>query len=423
MTYAECLSYLDRLGNEVLTLKFGLDTIRTVLHALGNPHLGYRCVLIAGTNGKGSVAHFLSSILTSCGVRTATYTSPHIVQLEERIRVDGELIQPAKLAQSFSCVVEAIDRLKLPHHPTYFETLTAVAFFHFHQQQVEVAVLEVGMGGRLDSTNVVDPILSILTSVGLDHQRNLGSTLGEIAFEKAGILHAGCPALTAPQKAEVHRVFMGEADKKDVDLEQLHISALEVIGSSEGRYGFRFRGSEYRLKVHGEHQIENAALAVQASHMLRESGLSLEPACINQGVESCHPMGRIQVLGEEPVTVLDGAHNPDAVRQLRSFLELHTKPPRALVFSMMRDKDIAAVAAMLSPCFERIYLTHTVSSRVAAPVELKRFFPTGIPLDDPLTCYRQARESMAAVVVAGSFYLVGEILKKTVIFSGPRASL
>lgn len=413
MNYAQCLTYLEKLGNEVMTMKFGLETIRKLLQPLGDPHLKFPSVLIAGTNGKGSVARFLNSVYTACGIRNGLYTSPHLIRLEERFVVDGLSVKPEIFAHYFTRVVDAIGQLQLSSHPTYFETLTAVAFLYFCEQKVELAILEVGMGGRLDSTNVVDPLLSILAPVGLDHQRFLGETLEAVAREKAGILREGQPALMAPQQPEVRQVFLSEAATKKIELRELDTPAIECLGSSDGRYAFRFHGLECKLPLYGKHQVANAALAVQAVEILGRSGFSVPKSCIKKGIEETCWMGRIQVFGRDPTIVLDGAHNLDAAKSLVDFLKQHTRAPRTLVFAMMQDKDIALVLERLEACFHRIYLTCVDSSRAASVDELKSLFPSGVPVKDACAAYRQALGSSAAtVVVAGSFYLVGEILKR-----------
>ena len=412
MNYDESLAYLDRLGNEVLTMRFGLETIRKLLESLGDPHLKYSSVLIAGTNGKGSVASFLNSVCTAEGIRNGVYTSPHLIRLEERIVVGDLPVEPQVLAECLSRVVETAGQLQLPSHPTYFEILTATAFLCFAEQEVELAILEVGMGGRLDSTNVVDPVLSILTPVGLDHQTFLGETLEAVAGEKAGILHAGNRALMAPQKSRVREVFVSEAARKKVKLAELDASTIECRGSTDGKYSFGFRGAEYTLSMHGRHQVENAALAIQAFELLAGCGFSASQSSLRKGIEKAHCAGRIQVLSHDPTIVLDGAHNADAVGNLVKFLNEHTREPRTLVFGIMRDKDMTPVGELLEACFRSIYLTSVDSPRAASVEVLQSLLPSGIPAGDPLSAYQQALDSsVRTVVVAGSFYLVGEILR------------
>jgi dihydrofolate synthase/folylpolyglutamate synthase len=412
MNYVQCLTYLEKLGDEVMTMKFGLETIRALLEALGNPHLKYPSVLIGGTNGKGSVARFLNSICTACEIRNGLYTSPHLIRVEERIVVDQGPIDSERFAHHLTRVVDAIQGLKCSFHPTYFEVLTAVAFLYFLEQKVELAILEVGMGGRLDSTHVVDSLLAILTPVGLDHQRFLGETLEEVAFEKAGILERAKSALMAPQRSQVRRVFQREAAKNKVELQELHSGTIQWSESSDGKYAFRFHEIDIQLPLYGQHQVENAALAIQAAEILGQSGCSVSSRCMRKGIEETLWMGRIQVFETDPKVVLDGAHNVEAAKALVNFLNHHTQAPRALLFAMMSDKDIAPVLKILGASFERIYLTRVNSRRAASIEELKKLCPSGIAVEDPFAAYRQALASpVATVVAAGSFYLVGEILK------------
>lgn len=412
MNYDECLGYLDRLGNEVLTMKFGLETIRTLLESLGDPHLQYPSVLIAGTNGKGSVACFLNSVCTASGIRNGVYTSPHLIKPEERIVVNDLPVEPQVFADCLTSVVAAVNQLKLPSHPTYFEILTATAFLYFFEQKVKLAILEVGMGGRLDSTNVVDPVLSILTPVGLDHQKFLGETLEAVAGEKAGILHEECLALMAPQRFRVRQVFASAAAKKKVNLVELDTSTIQWLCSTEGKYAFGFHGADYTLSMCGRHQVENAALAIQAMELLAECGFSVSRSSLKEGIEKAHGAGKMQILRHDPTIVLDGAHNADALSNLVQFLREHTREPRTLVFSIMKDKDITPVGELLEACFQDIYLTAVDSPRAASVEALQSLFPSGIPVGDPLSAYQQSLNSSAeTIVVAGSFYLVGEILR------------
>ncbi len=409
MDYPQCLEYLNRLGNEVLTMKFGLDSIRRLADSLGNPHDKFKSVLVAGTNGKGSVARMLSSILQAGGLQVGLYTSPHVVSLRERFAVNGQSIDEATFARHFSRVISAIRQGGLPQHPTYFETLTAVAFLYFHEAELDLAVLEIGMGGRLDSTNIVDPLLSIIMPVGLDHQAQLGHTLSEIAGEKAGIIHPGRPVLAAPQQEEALRVIEARAAQHGSRLAVFEPGSIQICGFDEGRYSFRFRGTEYQLSMFGKHQVMNAAVAVEAARSIE--GIQVSEQASRDGVQGTYIPGRIDRVARDPDLFLDGGHNRDAAAALADFLAEHTVPPRALVFGMMRDKDAVEVASILRPLFSNIFLTPVDSPR-AAPLEmLKRAFPEGIPVRDPAEGIERARQGTATVVVAGSFYLVGEVLR------------
>jgi len=409
MDYAQCLEYLDRLGNEVLTMKFGLDSIRRLAESLGSPHKNYKSVLIAGTNGKGSVARILSNIMQAGGLRTGLYTSPHVACLRERFAVDGLPIDESGFARHFTRVVSAVSRTGLPQHPTYFETLTAVAFLYFAEAGVDLAVLEIGMGGRLDSTNIVDPALSIIMPVGLDHQKQLGETIVEIAGEKAGIIHPGKPVLVAPQRPEALRVIETRAAERGSPVTLFDPAWVRLNGSDDGRYRFLLHGTEYQLGLFGKHQVLNAAIAVEAARSIEPVHVS-EQAC-RRGVQETQMPGRIERISQNPDVFLDGGHNRDAARALADFLAEHTAPPRALVFGMMKDKDVGEVASILGPLFSTVYLTPIDSPRCAPLEQLRQAFPEGIVVDSPVLGMDRAREGVRTVVVAGSFYLVGEVLR------------
>ena len=239
MNYPEALAYLYALGNEVQTMKFGLETTRAILAGLGNPQDDYPSVIVAGTNGKGSVASFIHQSLVESGMRSGLFTSPHLEKIEERIRIGNNCISSSKFAESFTAVLEASRALGLPSHPTFFELVTCTALLSFARSEIDAAVLEVGMGGRLDSTNTVDPVLSIITSISLDHQQYLGETLPLIAAEKAGILRKGVPAVSAEQPDEVKAALRMKAEEKGAPLVFTGAGDYQVTGNTGGCYSFR----------------------------------------------------------------------------------------------------------------------------------------------------------------------------------------
>lgn len=410
MNYEQSLDYLNRLGNEVLTMKFGLDTIRRLLEGLGRPQETFQSVLIAGTNGKGSVARFLASITNASGRRTGLYTSPHLIRLTERIKIDGREVDSEIFASCFTQTVEAIERLHLETHPTFFEMVTATAFLVFERSGVELGVLEIGMGGRLDSTNVVDPVLSVITPISLDHQQYLGETLTEIAGEKAGIMRAGIPVLSAAQSEEVATALSRRAAELGSCFEMLDTSAVPRTAASDGCYRFSDCGIDYVLNVCGAAQVDNALLAARAARELAGSGASLTPDQLASGIASTTFQGVIQRFGDQPVIIVDGGHNPSAARQLGRYLRRHTAAPRHLVFSIMRDKEIDRVLATWQPLCDRVFLTQVDSPRAAPLEDLVRICPSGIPVPEPSAAYSAALPGAATVVVAGSFFLAGAIL-------------
>jgi dihydrofolate synthase/folylpolyglutamate synthase len=336
--------------------------------------------------------------------------SPHVVRIEERVQVDHQVIGAEQLADCCSRVAAAAGRLPGALRPTYFETLTAAAFLYFAEQQIDFAVLEVGMGGRLDSTNVVTPELSIVTPVGLDHQAYLGETVEKIALEKAGVIRPGKPLLLAPQRPEADRVLVSQARRLGAPVMRLEESQVELQTTFDGVYPFEFQGRCFRPRLPGRSQALNAALAIQASEALRSAGLPVTSAAQERGVADAWLIGRLQKLSESPCVLVDGAHNRDAVRNLREYLERHTSPPRALVFGMMKDKEIREALEILTPAFRRVFLSPIRSNRAASVEELREILPTGTPVAGPWEGLELGRRDHATVVAAGSFYLVGEIL-------------
>jgi dihydrofolate synthase / folylpolyglutamate synthase len=409
VNYPECLAYLNRLGDEVLAMKFGLNNIRLLLDALDNPHRRFPSALIAGTNGKGSVSAFLSTILTASGLRTGLYTSPHLVRVEERCAIDNAVIPPDRFAESLSRVVREVQSLPLSCHPTFFETLTALAFLYFAEEKVDFAVVEVGMGGRQDSTNVIDPLLSIITPVSIDHRQYLGPRLEDIAYQKAGIIHPGGTALSAAQAPEVRRVLEEEAGRQGVDLEIMQEDVPSQTARN-GSYEFSFHGTEFRLGLSGRHQTANAALAIRAAEVLREHNFPIRESAIREGIENTRIRARIEKLRENPVLYLDGAHNAGAFEKLADFVREHTPRPRSLVLGMMIDKEIPEAARLLSPCFDQVYLTRPRSPRAADPCELARHFERAEVVVDPFEAIKAGTKSARTTVVTGSFYLAGEVL-------------
>ncbi len=330
MTYSEAVQYLYSLGNEVHTAKLGLDRIRRLLNALGNPQRACKFIHVAGTNGKGSTCAMIEAGLRAAGVRTGLYTSPHLVEPTERIRIAGEEIGPQQFAAAFATVHDMALRLlkngELDLHPTYFETVTAIAFLVFRDEDVEKVVLEVGLGGRLDATNVVDPELCVITPISYDHESFLGPTLAQIAAEKYGILKAGIPAVIARQTEDVPLppscgplVFT-----TDWPVRNLQITAQ---GST-----FESGGVEVRCPLAGEHQVENALTATVA---LRQLGYGLE------GIAQARWPGRLERVCREPEIILDGAHNIAGTRALVSYIQKFYFGRRIwIVFGVMRDKPV-----------------------------------------------------------------------------------
>ena len=410
MKYRDCLKTLDQLGNEVLTMRPGLENIRQLLQEMGNPHLDYPGVLVAGTNGKGSITRFIASIARSCGLLTGRFSSPHLVTVRERICLDEKPLGRKAFTESFDRVQRAARTDRLSYPPTYFETLCAVALDSFSCHNVDLAVLEIGLGGRLDSTNVVDPLVSVLGPIGLDHQSRLGNTIAEIAGEKAGIIRPSTPVVSAPQPAEAERVIREVAANKGAPLSLIESHQVQLQHVSEGRYRIGFQDIHAELSVAGRHQGINAAVAIDTVKNLARLGWTVPGECISTGLAAMQPFGVLHRISRLPDVYVDGGHNPDAARAVASFLASHTQAPRTLVFSMMQDKDMTAVSEILTPLFEEVYLVEMTSSRAASASRLKEAFPQGVVVSNLNRTLREARRRAACVLVFGSFRLAGKVL-------------
>lgn len=428
MSYAAAIDHLNALVPELHAgsghprRKFSLDEVRTLLGALGDPQQSLRSVLIAGTNGKGSTAATLASILKASGLRTGLYTSPHLERPNERIRVDGAEIEDEAFARLYFRVHDVGQELvlsgKLPQLPSYFEILTALGFLYFADAEVEVAVLEVGMGGRLDATNVVEPLISVITDISLDHQEWLGPTIGAITREKAGILRAGGTMITLPQHPEANQV-LGEV-ATELDVRGVNAAAYVPDAGIAGRYRIEVLGEEMVVDspLTGEHQHRNIALAIAAAVELKRGyGFPITPAGVAQGIRETRWPGRLERIERDAQEwILDVAHNPAGAWALRAGLRdiLGEKRGRALIFSCLRDKPAAEMAQILFPLFEHVILAPIHSARAASMEDLlaaaKATGTPAVAAESVSDAMRLAREEAqaGAVVISGSVYLVGE---------------
>lgn len=386
--------YLYSLGNESKNIKLGLERIRTLLSALGNPERKVPCVHVAGTNGKGSVSAMIERGLREAGFKTGLFTSPHLISPVERIQVNGEPISEPDFLAALQAVEDASDP---EDHPTYFEMVTAMAFWHFAKVGVERLVLEVGLGGRLDATNVVDPLLSVITPIDLDHQQYLGNTLLEIAREKAGIIKPGRPVVLAPQHAEAMPAFHGDID---------HVSAWSVsdlVLRPDGCSYTATRGSQtlhIECPLPGSHQVTNSLTAATA---LLKLGVAPEA-----GIAQTKWPGRLEIVRREPLIYLDGAHNPAAAARLKEFIETHFRGrPVWLVFGVMRDKDVSGITSQLFPLAEKVILTRAQQDRSLEPERIADGAIVTQSVPEALDLVRTAPKD-AVIFITGSLFVVGE---------------
>ena len=461
MSYDTAVANLYALGHELARTpshKFDLAHMRVLLAALGHPERRFPSVLIAGTNGKGSTAATLAAILRAARYRTALYTSPHLVRINERIRIDGQEIADQEFAAVHERVEQAANRLvaagELPWHPSFFEMLTAIAFTHFAEAKVEIAVLEVGMGGRLDATNVVEPLISVITDISLDHQKFLGNTIAEIAAEKAGIIHPGGLVITLPQHPAANDVIGNavlERGARAINAAPYVPPVSPAAEPQPASYPLDVMSEEILVQspLLGRHQYRNIALAIAAAVELnsidvgavpetnrvgtaaigcageRSSPVSfhISPAAIAAGIRQTRWPGRFQTIPAHagwPEIVLDVAHNPAGAWALRAALsQRYGERPMTFVFGAMRDKAIAEIAQILFPIAEHVIATRADNPRSAAPEEIgEAASPTGADV----LCAPRVSEALAQaralagpqdlVVVTGSIYIVGGAMRE-----------
>ena len=404
--------------------KFSLDEISVLLGALGEPQRRIRSVLIGGTNGKGSTASTLASILMSAGIRAGLYTSPHLSRVNERIRIGDAEIADEEFARLYFRVHDAAHKLvqeqKLPQLPSFFEVLTAIALLYFDEAKVELAVLEVGMGGRLDATNIVEPVVTVITDISLDHTEWLGETITAISHEKAGILRREGTLITLPQHPEANQVLGEVAGELNVRGVNAAAYMPAVWAGANGSYSVEALGAtvEVDSPLAGVHQQRNIALAIAtAVELATTHGFPITPAAIADGIRRTRWPGRLERIMVNGVEwILDVAHNPAGAWALRSGLTgiLSELRPRQVIFSCLRDKPINEMAQILFPLFDRVIFAPIHSSRAAGLPELEAAArATGTPSFSAGSVHeallRAKEESVTGqVVISGSVYLVGE---------------
>jgi dihydrofolate synthase/folylpolyglutamate synthase len=452
MSYSTAVHALYALGHELgKPRNFDLQHMVTLAAALGNPQRRFPAVLVAGTNGKGSTSATLASILHTAGYHTALYTSPHLLRINERIQIDGESISDAEFTEMYERVDSSARKLvasgALPLPPSFFEMLTAMAFEYFASAGVEIAVLEVGMGGRLDATNISDPCISVITDVALDHQQYLGDTIAQIAVEKAGIIRQNGVLVTLPQHPEandaigriaVERNARGVSATKYVPnvtpgaarFDHLRPTATQLGQFLRTRYFLEVMGEEVLIETPlvGRHQLRNTALAIAAAEELNRCGFTITAQDIATGIRDTYWPGRFQLIpggATSPDFILDVAHNPAGAWALRSALSEHfadidsdshaTTHPITFIFGAMRDKAIAEIAQILFPLAEHVIATHADSPRAATTEELRELAgPAGSDMIAEPTVAKAIERARAitpnngVVVITGSIYIVGE---------------
>src|SRR6202142_4134940 len=459
MSYETAVAQMYALGHELAQTpahKFDLAHMRVLLAALGHPESRFPCVLVAGTNGKGSTSATLAAILQASGLKTGLYTSPHLVRINERIRLDGAAIGDDDFALVHGVVGRRAERLvserDLPWHPSFFEMLTAMAFEYFARSRPDLVVLEVGMGGRLDATNVVEPRVSVITDISLDHQKYLGETVREIAREKAGIIRPGGAVVTLPQMPEANDVIghaildlgarainavpymppvspgadsFWRTERKPLTAEFAETPAEVAEKGLRQRYPLAVLGEEIVVEspLVGRHQLRNVALAIAAAVELREQGFAqITARSIERGIRETRWPGRFQVLsaaGGRPEFIFDVAHNPAGAWALRATLwGAYEGRSVTMVFGVLRDKAVAEIAEILFPIAERVIVTRVENPRSATVREIReaaRRVAVEISEAENVAGALEQAERLAGpdglVVLSGSIYIVGETMR------------
>jgi dihydrofolate synthase / folylpolyglutamate synthase len=434
MNYNDAVHYLLSLGRELAAptqaaaAKFNLENIAVLAERLGRPDRAYPSAHIAGTNGKGSTAAFLESILRHAGFRTGLNTSPHLEKINERIRINSQEISDDAFAETLAGILAVIEELlaagKLRAHPTYFECLTAIAFSYFARERAEFCVFEVGLGGRFDATNILTPVVSIITRIDFDHENFLGHSLREIAFEKAGILKRAVPIVLAEQHPEAREVVLARANELGCPLIEAALGYRvdrEFVedGCVRARLTERASGAVFEIapRLPGRFQLQNALNALAAARLLSDRGYRITDDAISEGIANADWPGRLEKLQSDPDVYLDGAHNPSAARELAWFVEQNFSGRKIwLLYGALRDKAVDEIGGILFPHAAEVFFTEPRTSRAISAGQLaeiaghhtKRF---SVVRDAELALDRVLAGAAPedAVFITGSLYLVGQL--------------
>ncbi|MBP1755537.1 MAG: hypothetical protein H6Q59_1935 [Firmicutes bacterium] len=421
MTYKEAREYIDQAnqyGNEL-----SLEAITELLLRLDNPQDKVKVIHVAGTNGKGSTTAFITSILASEGYKVGRYISPAVFTYRERIQItqkQNEYITEQGVSDTMEVIkttCEAMVRDGLSH-PTSFELETAMAFLYFAWQEVDFAVVEVGLGGRLDATNVMKkPACCVITSISMDHMQYLGDTLGSIAKEKAGIIKHGVPVVTCNNAPEVLTVVETCCNEQEASLYSIDVEKAEICGNSVEGTAFLYQGEKYKIKLLGEHQITNAIMAIQVAAVLRKEGYRISTASVQNGLEEAYWSGRFEVIGTKPYFIIDGAHNEDAAAKLSRALDEYFQTQRLIyIMGIFADKDYHKVLELTAPKAS-IILTITPNNSRALPssqlaLEAQKYCPAVIDAKTAEQAVQLAYEKASAedvIIAFGSLSFLGEV--------------
>ena len=436
-TFRSAVNYLDSLTDYERVpsvyyhrLNLGLARMNRILHALGKPQRAFRAVHIAGTKGKGSTATMLAAMLEACGCRVGLYTSPHVLNVRERIVVDSKMISEAAFARAVAAVSGVCEKARVPE-PTYFEVMTAAAFHHFAVEAVEIAVVETGLGGRLDATNVLSPDVVGITSISYDHMTQLGTDLASIAREKAGVIKKGIPVHSAPQQPEVREVLREVASAADASLrfsdEGADFTYRFEFSPSMGRHARiclttpSSRFEHLLVPLLGAHQATNCALALSMLDTLKTRGVAIDDQQATSGLANVSLLGRMQTIAERPRILVDGAHNAASIDALMRAIGQHISYDTMIViFGCHKDKDISGMIRRIQVGADKVIFTTAGTPRSADPADLAaeyversgKMAQVANTLDDAMRIALSATTREDLICITGSFYLVAEALRK-----------
>lgn len=422
MNYNEALEYIENTAKFGMNL--GLDRVMKLLECMGNPHKNLRCIHVAGTNGKGSVTSMISSIIEEVGYKVGMYTSPHLQRFTERIKINDKEISEEDTVRLITEITPFIDRVEAEGygHPTEFEIITALMFKYFDESKTDFCVIEVGLGGRLDATNVMDPLVSVITTISYDHMNVLGNTLESIAHEKAGIIKEGGVVVTYPQDIEALKVIRDTCSEKGAVLLEVEEGGIIIkdyspLGQTFDLYLGRELYKDIRINLIGEHQLLNAKTAVAAVRALSTRGIEIDSESICAGLKKARWPGRLEVIHQKPFIVLDGAHNLQGIESLKSALKKYFKyGSLILVMGVLKDKQVEEMCASLIPMAHRVITTLPVSERAMSPQELakiaSRYCSDVIDctdMEEALKCGLNGTKEDDLLVFCGSLYMIGHI--------------
>lgn len=420
MTFDESIKWLDDF--QKFGMNLGLERIQALVKSIGHPERKLRCIHVSGTNGKGSVCRYITSVLVAAGYTVGLYVSPHLETILERFSINNKMISEEEFADLSSKLRQEVDTLiRTGIIPTYFEITTAMMFLWFAEKDVDYAVIEVGLGGRFDATNIIVPMLSIITNVSLDHTQILGDTIERIAFEKAGIIKHNIPVITAAQEPAVS-VIQKEAEKHHAPIYTVHSSSASIISSDEHGQNILVSGPyhEYTLETQnlGTYQIENVSTALYALEVLQTQGVFLPENAIENGIKDMKHPGRMEIVHQQPLIILDGAHNPSAMDMLhKTIKELFAERRIIVVFGVMADKAVDDIIVMLLSFADHIIVTQPVTSRAMKPKDIQKrimnvsndiTMSVSYTVPEGIQLAVTSADTDDIILVTGSLFTVGE---------------